>query len=998
MTAARVFPDGRIPVLLSAHDESLLARDAAALLRYLDRDPGVAAVAAAVLRTRRVRRHRALVRAADAGELADGLRAVVDGAAHPLLARSSASATAPRAFVFPGQGGQWPAMGATHYRRLPAYRAEADRCAAAFAGIGAVSPLRYLLTAEQAGTAPVTQVEIQGAQFIHALALARVWESHHLAPHLTVGHSLGEIAAAHLAGAIALPEAVAAITARAGAVEGFTGRYGMAVLGISPDAAEALIAETPGWLELSVVNSPSSVVVSGDRDAIATLTARVAAEGTFVRELAVDFPAHTSRLDSAAQAMAAGLPDLRFAHPAIPFIGAATGAAVPGDTEFAGYWRHNLRTAVRFDAAVRTAVDLGARTFVELSAHPALLMALNELTEDTPQTVLTLCSGRRDTDPMDELAGQIGAAAVADPEHPWRDYLSGTEPLLPGFPNAPMKTDHHWLAPRAAATPVELTVAVERWEQQALPEPATGARRRVAVVGPGARTPLAGQLIAALTAVLGVVPVPAADAETLLVVAPELDHPDAARSAEELTALVGHGLLDYASGIGAHCRDVRLLTVGGEQVDAQEPVALPAQAAMAAMHRSIGSEHTDQQFRHLDLPSWELDPRTAEAAAAVALSDLGEAALRAGRSGPVLYRRTLVDAAPTPALATGDGLLDDVVITGGSGGVATEFARYLAARGARRILLLSRRGADPAATASLAERHGTVVTSVRCDITDPEQVRAAAAEFGGTGASLLVHTAAVATLGSGTGWTPAEFADTFGAKVIGLTRMAEHWPLRPQARIVLCSSVSGVWGGRGHPAYPAANRMLDVLAGQLRAKNQSATSIRWGLWPVDGIADAAERAQIARSGLRPMPPDAAIEACLHEFDVDPMVMAIDGQRLRLFVDTDLRTGHREPDPDDRAPSPGGDIQDIPAAVRTELAAVLRVAEPAELDLQASLFDLGIDSLLALDLRKRLQRATGRKIALATLLGGVTGSALIDELAGDGGQPSEGAQRVDSSRD
>ncbi|MCV7082968.1 hypothetical protein [Mycolicibacterium insubricum] len=124
-------------------------------------------------------------------------------------------------------------------------------------------------------------------------------------------------------------------------------------------------------------------------------------------------------------------------------------------------------------------------------------------------------------------------------------------------------------------------------------------------------------------------------------VAPELDHPDAARSAEELTALVGHGLLDYASGIGAHCRDVRLLTVGGEQVDAQEPVALPAQAAMAAMHRSIGSEHTDQQFRHLDLPSWELDPRTAEAAAAVALSDLGEAALRAGRSGPVLYRRTL---------------------------------------------------------------------------------------------------------------------------------------------------------------------------------------------------------------------------------------------------------------------------------------------------------------------------------------------------------------------
>lgn len=997
MSARRILPDGRAALLLSSHDEALLGQDAAALLRYLDTGPEVCAVAAMLLGTRRIRRHRLLVRAADTAELAAALRAVIDGEPHPLVVRSSATVTGRRAFVFPGQGGQWPGMGAAHYRQLPEYRSEADRCAAAFGAIGAASPLPHLITAEQADGA--TQLDIQGAQFIHALALARVWEAHGLRPELTVGHSLGEIGAAHLAGAIGLSEAVSAIAARAGAVEGLTGHYGMAVLGIAAEDAETLIAETPGWLELSVVNSPSSVVVSGDREAVAALTARVGAGGAFVRELPVDFPAHTSRLESAAESMAARLPDSRFAASAIPFVGSATGAAVPAGTDFADYWRHNLRTPVRFDRSVQTAVGRGARTFVELSAHPALLMALAELTDGCPEAVLLVGSGRRDGEPVDELAAGIAAAAIADPDHPWSEYCDPNRPRLPGFPNAPMKAERLWLPPRTPAAPAAtLTVAIEKWEPVAISELAPGGDRWVAVVGCGAETPLARRLTTALSGCSGVQLVSPAEAETLLVVAPELDHPDVARSVEELTALAGDGLLEYLDDIGAQCRDIWLLTVGGEQVAAGEPVALPAQAALAAMHRSIGSENADLGFLHLDLPSWDLDPDTAAIAVAAVLTDVSEAAVRIDSSGPVLYRRLLIDAEPAPALRLDAGLLDEVVITGGSGGVGMHFARYLAERGARRIVLLSRRGADPAAVTELSERHNTTVVSVCCDLTDPAQVKAAAAEFSGAGATLLVHAAAVATLGSGTGWQAADFAATFGAKVLGMNELSHYWPLQPQARILLCSSVSGVWGGRGHPAYPAANRMLDVLAGQLRAKNLHCVSIRWGLWPVEGIADAAERAQIARSGLRPMPPDLAIETSLHDYTVDPMVMAIDADRLRIFVDSQLRTGREEPDHgDDREANAEPVARDIPTAVRGELAGVLRVDDPAELDLDTSLFDLGIDSLLALDLRKRLQRATGRKLALATLLGGVTGSTLIAELLG-ATERSEGTEKVDSSRD
>jgi len=129
-------PDGRVPVLLSAHDEMLISQDARAILEYLDRvgedHAPTADVASTLLSLRRVRRHRAVVRAADRAELVAGLSALARDDENPLVTRSSKSVAPAVAFVFPGQGNQWQSMGADAYRRLPGYRAEADRCAEAF--------------------------------------------------------------------------------------------------------------------------------------------------------------------------------------------------------------------------------------------------------------------------------------------------------------------------------------------------------------------------------------------------------------------------------------------------------------------------------------------------------------------------------------------------------------------------------------------------------------------------------------------------------------------------------------------------------------------------------------------------------------------------------------------------------------------------------------------------------------------------------------------------
>ncbi len=194
---AQPLPDGRVPILLSAHDERLIAQDASAILDYLDRvgedhDPTIE-IASTLLRLRRVRRHRAVVRAADRGELVAALSALAHDDDHPLVARSSKSVAPCVAFVFPGQGNQWQSMGAEAYRLLAAYRAEADRCAEAFVAAGYPSPLPYL---QGDAERDWSRAEIQGAQFTHAVSLAAQWRFCGVLPAITVGHSLGEIAAA----------------------------------------------------------------------------------------------------------------------------------------------------------------------------------------------------------------------------------------------------------------------------------------------------------------------------------------------------------------------------------------------------------------------------------------------------------------------------------------------------------------------------------------------------------------------------------------------------------------------------------------------------------------------------------------------------------------------------------------------------------------------------------------------------------------------------------
>ncbi len=991
---AHRLPDGRIPVLLSAHEEDLIGQDAAAIGGYLRRfaepEAPVAGVAATLLRTRRIRRHRALIRAADHTELAAGLAALADGDEHPLVARSSAAVAPRTAFVFPGQGTRWPSMGADAYRQLPAYRAEADRCAQAFAAAGLSSPLPYLVTGP---AREWSQIEIQAAQFTHAVSVAQVWRCCGVLPDVTVGHSLGEVGAAYVAGSIVLADAVAVVAARAAVFDRLAGPYGMAVLNVDTDTAARMIADMPGWLEVSAVNAESSIVVSGDRTAVTAIVRLAERNGVFAREIDVDFPAHTSALENLGGTMAELLPSSEFLDAPVEFIGSARGDIVRPGTDCAGYWTDNLRNTVRFDRAVAAAARRGVGAFIEMSAHPSLLYALTDQLDDA----LIIGSGRRDEAVVDQLSANIATAAVANPGYRWADVTGAAGgPTLRGFPNAPMRAIHLW----AAAEPLRdelpgsaLTVAVEEWEPRVAGHPVgrtRGETAAVAVVALGASSGVATEsesLSRRLAAAIGEHRdcrlAPPDEAEIAVMIAPALQHRDVTVAADAIGKAIGsRSELDYPGAIGSRCRRVWLVTVGGERIRAGEPTGLPAQAALAATHRCVGFEFPDCTFANLDLPRWDIDAREAAACIDVLLDEAAaDVALRDSASGLLRYVKALrerVQIPPERQLDAGD----NVVITGGNGVIGMRYARYCVEHGARRIILLSRTGLDRAGVDGLVGGRDVEVHAPSCDITDPKMLSAVAAEYAGDGASLLIHAAGTARFGPHDQLTDADLATMLAAKVIGLSRMIDVWPMRQDSQILLCSSVSGVWGGHGHAGYAASNRMLDVFASKLRANGLDCTAVRWGLWRGTGIAGVEEVARVERAGLVAMDPDAAVSASLRHYDRDPLIFVADFDRLQMFFESQgvpmpfAALAHRPDQPADGERSAGRTIAEV---VRAELAAALRLPGPASVDLSTALIDLGVDSLLALDLRKRLRRNIGRSVPLARLLGGITGAELIDAL-------------------
>ncbi|WP_030407161.1 type I polyketide synthase [Streptomyces albus] len=901
---AAAAPPLPLPLLLSGASPDAVRGQAAALRAHMREHPGLAVtdVARSLVTTRTSFGHRAVVPAAE-GEQLDAALACV----HPVAAGDGRVGA-----LFSGQGAQRPGMGRELAAAFPQFARALEECAAV------VDPLLGRSVTEVMWQEPAEVLErteyAQPALFAFEVALARLWEAWGVRFAAVAGHSVGEVAAAVVAGVLTLQDAARLVVARGRLMQALP--EGGAMVAVAAGEAEmSVLLQGEAEVSLAAVNGPDAVVVSGARDPVLRVAGHWRERGRRTRRLRVSHAFHSPLMEPMLADFAEAVAGMTFRPPTVP-VSPSAGTEEPFGSP--GYWVEHARGTVRFGDAVGKLSD--ADVLVEIGPDAAL----TPLVGDGRPVLASVRRGRPEVRCVLEALG--GVHAHGTPVD-W-SALPGEDARVP-LPTYAFQRDTYWLTPGSVATarepdeearfwaaveegdtrrltgplgaPAELVPVLPqlaRWHRtvrdrlrtdawryrvvwRAVARPATAARVPgtwlvVLPHGNGARTAARLRMLARTLA--DVVTVHTGDdraaAATALAAAVEgvpspagvislLDSP------EELLVLV--------QALGAARIGARLwcVTQGAVGVGPGEaPTDLDA-AAVWGLGRVAGLEHPDRWGGLVDVPAAP-DERVGELLAGLLTGD-GREDQAAVRAGGVWLRR--VAAAPAGPAVREWAPRGTVLVTGGTGSLGAAVARWLAGRGPCSLVLVSRRGpAAPGAAALVAELEetGAEVRVVAADAADGARMGALVAGLAeaGTPVRAVFHAAGTGQNATLEEMGVADFRTVADGKLAGARVLDRLFDGPELDAFVLFSSVSGVWGSGRHGAYAAANAALDALAEQRRARGRPATSVAWGVWAGSGMLGPEGERQLRRRGLVPMPVADGIGMLQQVLDRDEAPLAV----------------------------------------------------------------------------------------------------------------------------
>ncbi|MCZ7415986.1 SDR family NAD(P)-dependent oxidoreductase [Streptomyces sp. WMMC897] len=367
-------PGGVVPLVVSGRSVGGLVAQAGRLGEWLGSGGGVGVSLVGVGRSLALGRagleHRAVVLAGDRGGAVAGLGAVAAG--EPAAGVVSGVVVPGRVvMVFPGQGSQWVGMGRELLSSSEVFAGVVAECEEALAPLVEWSLTEVL---REGGEEFLGRVDVvQPVLFAVMVGLARLWESVGVVPDVVVGHSQGEIAAAHIAGGLSLEDAVRVVALRSRALVSLAGGGAMAQVALGEEAASELVSVWEGRVGVAAVNGPASTVVSGEVGAVEEVLARCEGEGVWARRIGVDYASHSPQVEEIGAGLEEALAGVRpVSSSSVAFFSTVSGGVVDTASLDAGYWVRNLRRPVRFAPAVEELARSGAGVFIEVSPHPVL--------------------------------------------------------------------------------------------------------------------------------------------------------------------------------------------------------------------------------------------------------------------------------------------------------------------------------------------------------------------------------------------------------------------------------------------------------------------------------------------------------------------------------------------------------------------------------------------------------------------------------------------------